>query len=212
MTRAWPLCGLPVALGAAVMAVHRAASLSLLTLSCSAFPPTASAASLQRAFGSAEIRADSVPLGETEGDMLPATVFFPHDPRRTISIVWKDTVAKRGPRYVWLSHAPTEWRTPRGISVGTSLRELERLNGRPFHLAGFAFDQSGALASWNRGKLESLSSRSCRFGMNIDSLKPLTPAAQRLYRQVEGGGIFSSGHPAMQVLNPRVSRIVIEYP
>jgi len=48
--------------------------------------------------------------------------------------------------------------------------------------------------------------------MNIDSLQPLSPAEQKVYHQVVGSRIFSSGHLAMQALDPHVSRIVIEYP
>ncbi|MGH9423225.1 MAG: hypothetical protein ACRD3J_24835, partial [Thermoanaerobaculia bacterium] len=194
-----------------VIGVGAARGLRLPTLSCDAFAPTASSASLQRVLGNPETAADSLPLGETEGDMLPATIFFPHDPLRRIAIVWRDTIAKRTPRYVWLSHGASAWRTRQGISVGTSLRTLERLNGRPFRLAGFAFDGSGSVTSWEGGRLATLSTGTCWFGMRIDSLGPLSPAERRSYQQVIGDRIFSSGHPAMQSLNPRVSLIVLEY-
>lgn len=183
-----------------------------LTLSCAAFAPTASVNSLQLEFGSADVGADSLPLGDTEGEMLPATVLFPHDPRRRIAIVWRDTIAKRTPRFVQLTHGPTAWTTPQGVTLGTSLRELERINGRPFHLFGFAFDGSGTVASWDEGKLAPLLAGPCRLAMRVDSLGSLGPAARRRYKQVEGDQVFSSGHPAMQSLNPRVSELLLEYP
>lgn len=197
-----------VAVGSGAVAARRVTS---LTLRCDTFAETASITSLQRAFGTADIGTDSLPLGPTEGDMVPATVLFSHDPQRRIAIVWQDTVAKRTPRFVLLRHAPTEWTTREGITVGTPLRELERLNGRPFHLAGFAFDGAGAVTSWDGGKLASLSTGSCRQLMFLDSLGSLGPAARRRYREVVGDKVFSSGHPAMQALNPRVSEILLEY-
>lgn len=188
-----------------------ARSATPLTLACDAFAPTASVRSLELAFGSADVGTDSLPFGPTEGDMVPATVLFPHDPQRRIAIAWKDTVAKRTPRFVQLRHGPTKWKTPEGVTIGTPLRELERLNGRPFQLAGFAFDGSGAVTSWNGGKLASLSTGRCRVIMFLDSLGTLGPAARRRYTEVLGDRTFSSGHRTMQSLNPRVSEIVLEY-
>jgi|ERR1019366_9228352 hypothetical protein len=201
-----PLCVIGISVG--LITSHSA---SPLTLSCGAFAPTASVKSLQLEFGSPDVATDSLPLGATEGDMVPATELFPHDPRRRIAIVWHDTAGRRTPRFVQLRHGPTDWKTPEGITIGTSLRELEQLNGRPFHLAGFAFDGSGAVTSWDGGKLISLSAGSCRLVMFVNSLGRLGPAAQRQYDQVSGDRDFSSGHPAMQALNPRVSEILLQY-
>lgn len=180
------------------------------TLSCSLLEPTASIQSIKTTFGTDDIAADSLPLGDTEGDWLPATVVFAHDARRRIAIVWKDTVAKRMPRFIRVS-GPTDWRTSEGITIGTSLKELEHLNGKPFHLAGFAFDESGAVTSWDGGKLESLSTPSCGLSMHVNPADSLGPADRKLYEQVQGDSIFSSSHRAMQGLNPRVSDLLIAY-
>jgi hypothetical protein len=197
---------------AAVLGVAGTRQRSPLVIGCDAFAPTASLASLQRRFGSAEVGADSVPLGETEGDLVPATVLFPNQPGRRIEIVWKDRTARQSPRYVLLAHGPTEWRTPQGMTIGTSLRGLERLNGRPFHLAGFGFDGSGAVTSWDGGRLAALAGAACRLRVNVDSLGAARTAGSTWYRQVLGDRVFSSGHPAMQALNPRVSKLLLEYP
>ena len=182
-----------------------------LVLTCNSFPPAASAASLQRSFGSPDVDTTSVPLGDTEGDMLPATVLFPHDPMRRIEIVWKDRNALQYPRYVWLNRAPTAWRTSQGITIGTSLRELERLNRGPFHLAGFAFDESGAVTSWDGGRLMALAGSTCDVRVWLDSLGDSNAADSKWYKQVVGDRDFSSRDPAMQALNPRVSRLQIVY-
>jgi len=41
-----------------------------------------------------------------------------------------------------------------GVRIGTSLRDLERLNGGPFTFYGFEWDFGGLVADWKGGKLE----------------------------------------------------------
>ena len=182
-----------------------------LVLSCEAFPPAASLAELQAAFSVHDVAMDSVPLGAVEGEMVAATVLFPADRSRRLEIVWKDPVTQRRPRYVRLAAGATQWRTADGITIGTSLRQLEQLNGHPFRLAGFGFDGSGAVVSWDGGRLETPASASCQRRVFVDSL---TAAAMesKPYRTVVGDHEFSSSNPAMKRLNPRVSSLRLEYP
>jgi hypothetical protein len=182
-----------------------------LSLSCETFPTTASLSALRTALGGAEISADSVPLGPTEGQMLPATVFFPRDPARRIVVVWKDTVAQVRPRFVYLAGGRTEWRTADGITIGTSLHELERLNHQAFRLAGFAFDAAGAVVSWNGGRLATPLGSRCQRRVYVDSISA-TGLRSAAFRALRGDAEFSSTNRDMQKLNPRVSTILLEYP
>lgn len=184
---------------------------SPLVLSCETFPSSASLATLRTTFAMADVATDSVPLGPVEGQMVPASVLFPRDPTRRIEIVWKDPVAQRQPRFVRLASGPTKWRTAEGITIGTSLRELERLNGLPFRLAGFAFDGAGAVVSWKGGRLETRARANCQRRFYVDSLTAAGRNAAA-YRNVRGDGEFSSHSRAMQTLNPRVSSLLLEYP
>jgi hypothetical protein len=182
-----------------------------LLLNCETFPPTVSLTQLLKTFATADVGRDSVPLGPSEGDMVPATVLFATDPARRIEIVWKDAAAQTRPQFVLIARRPTRWRTPGGVTIGTSLRDLERLNGRPFRLAGFGFDGSGAVTSWNGGRLSKLTHGRCQLRVNADSLTAAGLRSAR-FRTVIGEREFSSAAPAMQVLNPRVSRLLLEYP
>jgi hypothetical protein len=179
-----------------------------LMLSCETFPPAVSLAEVQASFSVHDVAMDSLGV---EGEMMPATVLFPADRRRRLEIVWKDSVAQRRPRFVYLAVGPTQWRTADGITVGTSLRQLERLNGRPFRLAGFGFDGSGIVGSWNGGRLATAASASCQRRVFVGAL---TAAAEesKPYRMVRGDHEFWSSNPAMQKLNPRVSLLRLEYP
>jgi hypothetical protein len=182
-----------------------------LVLSCDAFPPTASLVTLRRELAAPEAVTDSVPLGSVEGEMVAATVLFPADRRRRVEIVWKDSAAQSRPRFVRLAAGPTEWRTADGITIGTPLRELEHLNGRAFRLAGFGFDGSGAVISWNGGRLASPASTACQRRVYVDSLTA-SASQSKSYRTVRGDREFSSSIRAMQKLNPRISSLLLEYP
>ena len=199
-------------IGGGVMAGGLASELSArLVFGCGAIDSDASAEFLQKAFGTDDITIDSLPLGDTEGDMVAATAFFASDARRRIEVVWKDPARSRSPKYIQLGHEATDWKTPQGITIGTSLKERERLNGRPFRLAGFDFDGSGAVLSWGGGKLGTLTSTTCDLQMNLDSLDAPSSVRQKWVKQVTGDHELSSGHPAMQALNPRISSLRLAF-
>jgi hypothetical protein len=43
-------------------------------------------------------------------------------------------------------------------------------------------------------------------------LTPLDARQRELYKQVTGDRIFSSAHPAMRALNPRVDELLLAFP
>jgi hypothetical protein len=91
------------------------------------------------------------------------------------------------------------------------LKELERLNGGPFLLAGFGWDYSGTVVSWERGKLEKEFTTNGRV---ILRLKPIEEIYKMVSPQeaqsVMGDQDFRSDKKVMQKINPRVYEIVIE--
>jgi hypothetical protein len=107
---------------------------------------------------------------------------------------------------VWIRGEQSRWRTPTGLTVGLDLRFVERLNRRPFLLAGFGFD-AGTETSWRDGRLAAPEGSAC--GVRAVFAEPHDRAPHS--RQVQGGRQFSSGHPAMQALNPRIEKIWLEY-
>jgi hypothetical protein len=104
-----------------------------------------------------------------------------------------------------------DWRTAEGVSIGTSLRELEQLNAHTFHLAGFGTDAPSAVTSWDGGRLSSYAGPPCRLLVRLDSLPRLSSTQRELYDQVIGDGYFSSANPTMQTLDPRVSELLLEF-
>jgi hypothetical protein len=157
------------------------------------------------AYGAGQVRDTSIALGE--GETAPGAILFPEDPQRRLEIVWADAGAKRAPRRVILRGERSRWMLPRGVSLGTSLRELEEKNGAAFRLAGFAWDYAGVVMSWEGGALDSALGAPVKL-----YLAPrIEDRAGPDYSRVLGDRPFPSSHPAMQALNPRVYRIFVDF-
>ncbi len=149
-----------------------------------------------------------------EGETRPGVVVFPDDPLRSIEILWKNPKEKSSPKLVKIHGSASRWKTVHGISLGTSLKELEGLNGRPFHLAGFDWDYSGTVYSWDGGLLEKdLRSEKDLGGITLRLGRSSEAALMdQELRQVSGDQSISSRHAMMQKINPRVYEVVWVFP
>jgi hypothetical protein len=174
--------------------------------------------SLGALFGPAQVRHIDVQLGE--GTTTPGTAIYPDDADRRIEIVWTDSTHTRV-REIRLAGNSSTWRTAEGISLGSTLKDIERLNGFPFRLTGFGWDYAGTIIGCGRGRLTMLgcsgsaradSEHTPRHRSVIVRLAPDSSAQWRPEsRQVTGDREFSSGHPAMQSLNPRVYQMIVSF-
>jgi hypothetical protein len=184
-----------------------------LSFSCETFGARISESDLKARFGSANVTTGLVPWGGAEGDFNEGTILFADRPEARLEIYWKNRAEKRDPNWINVRGTKSLWRSPGGVMLGTDLKTVERLNGRPFRLLGFGTDLSGGLYSWSGGLLERHNIGGCRMGFRFVPPNAYTsqPELQALSRQVIGERVYSSGHPAMQALNPRVEEAVIMY-
>jgi hypothetical protein len=144
-----------------------------------------------------------------EAQFAPGTVVYPDDPVRRIELVWADSARLR-PWRIQIAGDSTLWSIDPGITLGTSLSELERLNERPLTLTGFGWDYGGTVMGWDQGALEqALLGGDGRviLRLAVDSADVGSDAA----RAASGDGVFSSSHTAMQRLDPYVRQIIVEY-
>jgi hypothetical protein len=147
-----------------------------------------------------------------EGEYEKGTILFPNSFLERAEIFWKRIGERQVPRVVKVSGKKSVWRTPEGISLGTDLCRLEELNRRPFLLAGFGWDYYGTVTSWSGGRLEKVAPAPCEVRARlVPEERPRDVDWQRWYRQVLGDRRFSSGHPAMQALNPQVYELFLVY-
>lgn len=158
---------------------------------------------LRARLGGERVQRDTVWVGE--GDFDLGTVLFPEDPRRRLSVQWSDADHRTTPEIVRIEGGNSStWRLSPGIRIGSSLAEIEKLNGRPFMLAGFEWDYGGTVGSWEGGHLDTLWGKHVLLRFKVDSA-----ADPALVQQVLGDRLFPSSHPAMRALDPRVYDILV---
>jgi hypothetical protein len=166
-------------------------------------------AALRARYGADNVTPARFEMGE--GETSPGTTIFPRDPRRRLAVAWGDTIARARPVRVRVDGDSTRWRVVPGVSIGTRLSELERLNGRPFNLLGFQFDYAGTVDSWQGGRLDSLwRPAPGKRHLVWLRLRPDDAADGALESSVMGDRVFSSAHPAMRALDPRVYDLFVE--
>jgi hypothetical protein len=181
---------------------------------------------LVRIFGAGNVKEEMVgPGGDAEAE--PATVVNGKSPETSLVIFW-DKLDKVGhhpdaaahPAFISLCHANNlpakkcKWHLAGGIAVGTSLRELEDLNGSSFTLAGFGWDYEGVVTDWKGGKLDSLLKGCGGVGLALQPGGEVgVPGSDtaKWHEQVSGDHEFPSNLPAMQALNPVVFSINVKF-
>lgn len=164
---------------------------------------TTSEKQLIKMFGAENLKATQVDVGE--GTKEVGTVLFPDHPEKSLNLLWKD--AKHEVlRFVYIQNPGTKWRTSSGVTIGTSLKELEKKNKKPFSLAGFAWDYAGTITDFFGGELKDHSTY-----MTI-RLSP-EPRWQEdpSYPRVCGDRDFMSNLSIMRKFNPTVYLMILQF-
>ncbi len=156
------------------------------------------------AYGATAVQAGRIELGE--GETAPGTVLFASDSLRRLEVLWHDTVARARPARLVLRGTKSHWKLPTDISLGTTLRELERHNGRAFTLAGFGWDYGGVILDWGDGAL-ARTLPGVKLYLDSGAAQYETPA----YRDVLGDRDYRSSLSAMQALDPQVYQIYVDF-
>ena len=151
-----------------------------------------------------------------EGFTEAGTIVFGSSSMDRMEVLWLEPEARRRPRRVTVrqpntSRPASRWRTPGGLALGAHLQEVERQNRRPFRLAGFGWDYGGTVMAWAGGRFNTDQPSACRTRARFTTGELVSEERQRWDRQVIGDREFSSGHPAMQALDPYVYEIWLDY-
>jgi hypothetical protein len=170
--------------------------------------PTSSEKDLIQIFGEENVIRDSIHIGE--GYYEIGTTVFKNSPNE-ISIIWNDSKNVKSPSYITVKGSNSNWVTNQGIQIGTSLKQLETINGGPFTMTGFAWDYAGTIIEWKNGKLAAIAGESndkmlIRLG-EYENLK-ITPEE---YQQLIGDIAFESSNKLLQKMNPIVYQMVFGF-
>jgi hypothetical protein len=180
-----------------------------LDFSCFTFPADLSESNLLSRYGQGNVITSIV----TGADDPPfeGTVLFPNQDDARVEIAWKDAQTKQSPAWVRIRGQRSRWRLPNRITLGDALLGVERRNGFPFRLSSFSVEGQGTVRSWGRGRIQNADTERCAITISFQANWDGTDDPMFL-RQVTQGRELSSGHPAMQAINPRVRAIWITYP
>lgn len=159
-------------------------------------PNSCSRSAVLAAYGK-DAKPDSVYL--YEGIFGEGVVLFPNNSRNRVEIYWEDTTSQRPTSIrVYGDSTGTDWKTADGITIGTTMADVEKLNGKPFDFSGTGWDYGGFVSDWKGGKFDN------SLMLRFESTEVEGDAGN-----VSGEGIFSSDNPAAKAAKPKV--ILMEF-
>jgi hypothetical protein len=154
--------------------------------------------------------AQNITYGEVDGPQgtkIMASILYPKDPKRRLEVLWQNEAARTDLSVISINGQST-WVAPKGLKLGVPLDALEKLNGKPFKLSGFDWDDGGAVRDWMDGGMTKLPG-GCNIGMKL-APDPRTSAEVR--GRVAGDKDFMSSDPLVRAAKPIVEEITIGYP
>lgn len=136
-----------------------------------------------------------------DGMTAEGVVVFPDNPRNRMEVYWEPEIDPVRPVLIRISGEGTDWKTSQGITVGTSIAEVQKVNGKPFSLFGFGWDYGGRVTNWNQGKLNN--NLSIQFGYTSEGETP---------EGISGEVELSSDMPALAPLKVVVTSLELSFP
>ena len=141
------------------------------------------------------------------GDKIGATVIYPKDPGYRLEVIWTDHDARVKPSAVRVGNK-SQWAVDNGIRIGSSIAEVEAINGKPFRLYGFGWEMGGVMLDWLDGALARLPG-GCSMQMKFGLADQKQPAAGH---PAFGENELMSSNVAVRALAPTVLEFAISYP
>lgn len=159
--------------------------------------------SLKQRFGQNAVVQD---LPGAEGEQYKGLVLFPKARDRRIEVAFTDDKAKRASGLTLRDVGKTSLWSVGGVTIGSSLADVQKANGKPFLVSGFEWDYGGFVTDWKGGALGRPLQGGCtvtiRFGKNAGAPKSLL-----------GDGVkAASDNAAMLKFAPVVTEIGVNFP
>ena len=140
-----------------------------------------------------------------QNSKLMASVLYPKDPKRHLEVLWNNEAARSDTSLVVINGQST-WTGPKGLRLGLPIAALEKLNGKPFQLAGFDQDNAGAALDWQGGALEKVPG-GCKVSVRMTP----DPKATEDARTAAAGKVLMSSDAVVRAVQPKIAEILIGY-
>jgi hypothetical protein len=166
---------------------------------------------LVRLFGAANVTEGETTIGDA--GPMPCTKVFAKKPDSSLTIVWEENKRNKQIAAIEFCQDSTDsncrWRIADGVGFGTTLKTLEKMNGRPFKILGFGWDFSGQISSWEDGRLQAWQTPCGNVALSLNPTEAAT--ASPAYASVTGDRVLLSSNPSLQKLDPGISRIEFSF-
>lgn len=159
--------------------------------------------SLKQRYGKDAVVQD---LPGAEGEQYKGIVLFPRARDRRIEVAFTDDKGKRASGLTLRDAGkPSLWNV-NGVTIGSSLADVQKANGKPFLVSGFEWDYGGFVTDWKGGALSRPLEDGCtvtiRFGKKASAPKSLS-----------GDGVKAASDSAALVkFAPVVTEIGVNFP
>jgi hypothetical protein len=120
--------------------------------------------------------------------------------------MWTNDAARNDTSIIAIN-GKSQWTAPKGMKLGLAIAALEKANGRPFKLSGFAKDGFATVLGWEGGALASLPG-GCKMGMRLVATGSSPEEARSA---VAGDKEFLSNDADIRAINPTIGEILIGY-
>ncbi len=159
-------------------------------------------AAITERVGKGNLRQDSLFLG---GSFESVVTSVYKDSPKEIVIHWRKTSPFKKIDFLEVSHPGSPYMFANGIKIGTSLTEIQKLNGnKPIRLWGFGWDYGGSIIDLGNGTLQGdVPCFSGQFALDKE-------VVQNIPRAILGETALSSDHPLFKKYQARLARIRIE--
>lgn len=153
-------------------------------------------------FGKENVVRGKIPIGE--GQSIDGTIIY-KGTNDQLYVIWKNSFTPPINRII-IRKKNTKWKTNDGITIGSSLNDLIKLNGKDFTISGFEWDYPGTIITWNNGKLEENYKIGKKFAANF---VPTNTAMVKGYETVLGNKGRTTDNQIFKSLNLKIESMAI---
>ena len=118
-----------------------------------------------------------------------------------ITIEWND--GNLTPKIIRIKNPNSNWKTKEGVGIGSTIKEVEKANGKPFTIYGYEIDAylAGTVKNWNSGNLQ---------GLNLQ-FKITKEIPVEVYMEMMGDRGILSNNPLLEKAGLQVENITVGF-
>ena len=118
-----------------------------------------------------------------------------------ITIEWND--GNLTPKIIRIENLNSNWKTKEGVGIGSTIKEVEKANGKPFTIYGYEIDAylAGTVKNWNSGNLQ---------GLNLQ-FKITKEIPVEVYMEMMGDRGILSNNPLLEKAGLQVENITVGF-